>query len=131
MTTTTSRDQMNLVKKGDYHCWVVDKSGKVVNDPYFSLYDFVRKIHGCPSKEMHYKEFPTEVQKLAWKFIKENKMPITKTKGWAKAFYKTPQVNHCPYNAAAFVIKNKGKGYRIAVGSMGWKSANSIWWEFG
>ena len=131
-----------IVAKGDYHVWVVNDKDEIVFDPYFEEYDQCRAL--CQlTDEMCHEEFSKEDQKLAWGLIKKTKMKsridfhkmTTPNKKWWH-HYIVPKHRECPYNASAYVMKNKGKKLRIVVGKMGWRrkesaGGQSVWWEYG
>ena len=124
----------------DYHTWVVDKHGKVVYDPYFKDYDLVRKVQDCWGKQRR-QEWDGVYQKMVWQDVqrraKGEMREIKKQGGTAAqlwAFRETEKPFHCSTNCMCFKKKpeNQGKGYRIAIGSMGWEKADgSVHWEYG
>ena len=150
-----------LFEENDFHCWVEDKEGHVVFDPWFDEYDHIRKIRGCEPKLTFScrKAFGEDKEKYFWNKLKPRMTEKIKYykdnnvfgRSWVKEFYECPKFGYCNFNCSAFVIKNKGKGYKIRVGSMGWLKnkiswclddkdfewrENSIpnayvWWEYG
>jgi hypothetical protein len=160
--TSNENSLKDLFDKNDFHCWVEDKNGKVVFDPDFKEYELVRKLRGCwDNPKKFYSPFGEEKEKYFWNKLKpkmREKIEFLKANGlkgkWVNTFYQTPLHGYCNLNCSAFVIKNKGKGYKIRVGSMGWlkdpkkhqnKAVNqlvrvdngyhvptsAVWWEYG
>ena len=122
----------------DFHCWVVGRDGKVVYDPYFKEYDFIRDLQKCWGKQRHC-EWDRDYQKLVWEDVKRRarmEMVEAKKQGVTSAMvWKTRAVEkpfHCTTNSMCFARKHKGKGYRIAIGSMGWERHDGrVHWEYG
>jgi|TARA_R110000824_G_scaffold135413_1_gene298705 hypothetical protein len=114
----------------DYHCWVVDNDGNVVFDPDFNQYQYKRHIRML--KDIcHREEYPIERQQEVWNYWKTVKSkevhPLIR-----KALKQTPCGGHCQMNAGNFLKANRGKGYRIAIGFMGWeKEDGTVFWEYG
>jgi hypothetical protein len=116
--------------KLDYHCWVVDKDGEVVFDPDFNQYKYKRTLRDLKNI-CHREEYPLERQQELWKFWRQVKVkevhPLIR-----EALKATPCGGHCQMNTGNFLKANKGKGYRIAIGFMGWeKQDGSVFWEYG
>jgi hypothetical protein len=122
----------------DFHCWVVGRDGKVIYDPYFKEYDCIRRFQKCWGKQ-HHCEWDLDYQKLVWKDVKRRarmEMAEAKKQGATSAMvWKTREAEkpfHCATNSMCFVRNNRGKGYRIAIGSMGWKRLDGrVHWEYG
>jgi hypothetical protein len=123
----------------DYHVWVIDKHGEVIFDPYFKEYDMTRDIRCCGGMT-HYKEWSQEYQGEFWKRtqikIKKTMADCRKQGGTNKGFWRMaeePSYGRCPINSASFMRRNKGKDYRIVIGSMGWSKDDKtgIFWEYG
>ena len=128
MAQTSSIDEK--IARNDFHCWVVDKDDKLIFDPYFKSYDFVRKVHGCSNKKMFYEEWDKTSQQKMWS-LQEKKMTKLGLIAIAR-FGNDAQDGYCSYNCQGFMSLNQGKDYRICIGKMGWmKEDKSVWWEFG
>lgn len=122
-----------LFDKRDFHCWVEDKDGEVVFDPEFPEYQAIKKIKNCiPDSPNYHNAFDEDTEKWFWGKLKgtmTDKIQLYKSQNikWVKEFYERPKFGHCNLNCSAFLIKNKGKGYRIRVGSMGWLKDPVVW----
>jgi hypothetical protein len=124
----------------DYHTWIEDAQGNVVYDPYFKEYDFVRNFQDCWGRQRR-REWDLVYQQQVWNGVRRRaKAEMTEIKrqgGTAQAlwaFRKQEKPFHCSTNCMCFMKnpENKGKGYRIVVGSMGWEKADgSVHWEYG
>jgi|9_EtaG_2_1085328.scaffolds.fasta_scaffold02105_10 hypothetical protein len=135
--TTGQLKLSNLFEENDFHCWVEDKEGHVVFDPYFDEYDEIRKIRGCDQTMtvMCRKAFGEDKEKYFWDKLKTRMTEKIKYykdnnvfgRSWVKEFYDCPKFGYCNFNCSAFLIKNKGKGYKIRVGSAGWLKDKKKW----
>lgn len=124
----------------DYHTWIKDAQGNVVYDPYFKEYDFARNWNDCWGRQRR-REWDLVYQKMVWQDVRRRakaEMAEMKRQGGTAealwAFRKKEKPFHCSTNCMCFMKnpENKGKGYRIVVGSMGWEKADgSVHWEYG
>ena len=122
----------------DFHCWVEDKNGEVVFDPDFVEYELTQVIRNAMGPK-HYLKWNDEFQQDCWSRIQthmKTQMAYIRKKGgknrdfWGS--YAKPKVHCCPANCVTFMKKNKGKEFKIVLGSMGWeKPDGSVWWEWG
>lgn len=123
----------------DIHCWVVKNDGSIY-DPYFDEYNKI-KLRNNLSNEQCYEEFPRDNQnklwkEYYWKFLVKPTICDNNGKykqNMIKFYANKPQPFECMVNAFCYFLNNKEKGYRVAIGRMGWKikNSNDVWWEFG
>lgn len=131
--TANTSNLQELFDKRDFHCWVEDKDGEVVFDPEFKEYQAIKQVKNCMEDSPHfYNAFGEDAEKWFWGKLKgtmTDKIQLYKSQNikWVKEFYQRPKFGHCNLNCSAFLIKNKGKGYRIRVGSMGWLKDPTVW----
>lgn len=124
----------------DAHMWLEDENGRVVADPDFREYDYVKSVRGCSGRAQYKawegekaKEALTKIQGLVQERMEMTMMvnpSMTKKEFWA-CYRNNPVHGCCFINALAHWKKNKH--LKIKVGSMGWKKAGrgAIWWEYG
>tara|TARA_R100000654_G_scaffold3207_5_gene11125 strand:+ start:7715 stop:8203 length:489 start_codon:yes stop_codon:yes gene_type:complete len=129
--------EMALCEKGDFHVWVEDASGNVVHDPHFWQYDAIKETHGCdPDEPKQYRRFHNqkECRDLVMKKAIRNACMYENMISQGMTFLGEDRFGFCPINAHYFMRRpeNKGKGYKVVVGAMGWKKGNGeVWWEYG
>ena len=123
-----------------FHAWVEDKEGQVIFDPWWDdLYKPIQILHACLDGATCRLPWNTAYEAECWdamKVLMKNQMSELRKMGgkyrdyWGVGY----RAGRCPVNCAIFMRKeeNRGKGYRIRVGSLGWKKPDgSIWWQYG
>ena len=118
------------VGEGDYHVWVANKDGEVVYDPMFHEYNAICNFRGLDIDAPVYQIWPNQKK---WYKEKVKKYVGYLDSQMIRRKYKNPQPLECPTNAYSWLQFNKGKGYRLVVGSMGWRFVGECraHWEFG
>jgi len=131
---------LEKIKKGDFHSWIEDSNEKVVYDPHFPQYDDVKEIHGIDedAEQIHYK---FSNQEKCCEKVRRRAIELTiqyshmaETGGRAAAFLMEPRFGFCSVNCHLFMRKpeNRNKGYKFAIGAMGWDTGcGDTWFEYG
>jgi len=106
----------------DLHCWVEDNRGDVIYDPYFTVYDDIKKHWNCEGE-------PIRESMPDWKLLTDEAIAIKLEKG-IKGDWDNPQPFECVMNSYSFC--QAFEEYKFVVGRLGWKKqSGGIHWEFG
>jgi hypothetical protein len=130
-------------QKIDLHAWVAcTRTGLVLWDPYFSNYDYVKRLHGVDRDEVRqYERLTGAEETTAWKFVwgkvvkpwlKENRQVLHVTdEKILRMVVQDPVPNMCFMNAWAYHITSP-RPTRMQLGKMGWRTkTGDMHWEFG
>jgi len=110
-----------------FHTWVEDKDGKIVFDPYFIEYDVSRSWHNLRGNQRYRHWSKTDQSKQMRTIYERSQACIdyilergyTEERYWQ--LYDTPTYSQCCMNSLVFLRKNRGKGYRMVIGDMGFE----------
>ena len=122
----------------DFHAWIETPEGTILDyDNKSTEFVKIRRLHNLTDERV-YNPFPEDEERKAFlylhnKFIKPRlKLMNELSKEWQKKY--EIMVMNIPGQCimrASFIWKNN-KGYKIRIGSMGWKNKRGgVWWEYG
>ena len=119
-----SADDYNPPVVYDAHCWV-ERDGAIV-DPWFPQYDLICMIRGV-KQTMAHKPAPPLVQTIILGSLGPWMKRIVH-QVMVEGFIFEPRANNCFLNAA---IEQAKRGGTLVVGSLGFGTGKSVWWEYG
>ena len=109
------------------HYWVVAPGGRII-DPNFTEYEMIKQIRGLDQPV--YKEYTKKKREVVHKVFMG-----TQYEAWKFEYLlekKKDLHGNCMYNALRVLEENPG--YRLAIGSMGWRKEDKpeeCWFEYG